>query len=149
MRFEFPLRFIFQNPLVIGCLLKLRDTFRQTLKRPATKKPSPLKGLNASLICSVFVLSFCACTLNAPDPETPSPTFSLAETAPAELTPLPELAAWVDMNYTVNGICFEAAFDARNRVFVLRNAQEHIGFYDSADNSQLCSRRVGRHPVNF
>jgi hypothetical protein len=49
----------------------------------------------------------------------------------------------------MRGICFEAAFDAADRVFVLRSAEEHIRFYDLADNSHLCRHPVERVPFDF
>lgn len=49
----------------------------------------------------------------------------------------------------MRGICYDAAFDARDQVFVLRSAEEHIHFYDLADNSELCSFPVERYPFDF
>lgn len=49
----------------------------------------------------------------------------------------------------MSGICFEAALDAAGKVFVLRDAQAHIRFYDLADNSQLCRRPVARNAFDF
>ncbi len=49
----------------------------------------------------------------------------------------------------MSGICFNSAFDARDRVFVIRSVSEHIDFYDLADNSQLCRRPIERHPFDF
>ncbi len=54
-----------------------------------------------------------------------------------------------DMLPVMSGICFEAAYDAREQVFVLRSAEEHIRFYDLADNSGLCRRPVRRNPFDF
>jgi len=54
-----------------------------------------------------------------------------------------------DMLPVMSGICYEAAYDARDQVFVLRNAEEHIRFYDLADNSELCRRAVTRIPFDF
>lgn len=47
------------------------------------------------------------------------------------------------------GVCFEAALDASGQVFVLRSAEEHIQFYNEADNSSLCLRPVQRNPFDF
>ncbi|MDQ7024090.1 MAG: hypothetical protein Q9P01_00265 [Anaerolineae bacterium] len=49
----------------------------------------------------------------------------------------------------LSGICFEAAWDAAGQVFILRSAEEHIRFYDLADNAGLCRRPVLRHPFDF
>lgn len=49
----------------------------------------------------------------------------------------------------LSGICFEAAWDAAGQVFILRSAEEHIRFYDLADNAGLCRREVIRHPFDF
>ncbi|MEM9951501.1 MAG: hypothetical protein AAF846_07870 [Chloroflexota bacterium] len=47
------------------------------------------------------------------------------------------------------GICFEAAWDAAEQVFVIRTAEEHIRFYDNVDNSRLCRRSIQREPFDF
>jgi hypothetical protein len=49
----------------------------------------------------------------------------------------------------MSGICFEAAFDAADSVFVFRNAIEHIRFYGLADQSALCRHPVARNPFDF
>lgn len=54
-----------------------------------------------------------------------------------------------DAAEVVEGICFEAALDAAGQVFILRDAEEHIRFYNLADNSQLCRRPVERIPFDF
>lgn len=64
-------------------------------------------------------------------------------------TEMPFPAGLTDELPVMSGICFDAAFDARDQVFVLRSAQDHINFYDLADNSQLCSRPVRRFPFDF
>jgi len=56
---------------------------------------------------------------------------------------------WTDENPTMSGICFEAALGAAGKVFVLRDAEEHIRFYDLVDNSLLCRRPVTRYPFDF
>ncbi len=54
-----------------------------------------------------------------------------------------------DQAVVMTGICFEAAADAAGQVFVLRNAEDHIRFYELADNSQLCRNPVERKPFDF
>lgn len=49
----------------------------------------------------------------------------------------------------MHGICFEAALDAAGQMFVLRTAEEHIRFYDLADESRLCRRPVARNAFDF
>ena len=56
---------------------------------------------------------------------------------------------WQDENEHVRGICFEAAWDAAGRIFIIQSAEDHIRFYDLADNSHLCRRPVGRVPRDF
>jgi hypothetical protein len=80
-------------------------------------------------------------------PAAPSalPTATIAATA--ALSALP--AGLADASAVMGGICFEAALDAAGRVFVLRSAEDHIRFYDLADGSRLCRRRVERRPFDF
>jgi hypothetical protein len=56
---------------------------------------------------------------------------------------------WTNENATLSGVCFEAALDTAGEVFVLHNPEEHIRFYELADNSQLCRRPVIRYPFDF
>lgn len=56
---------------------------------------------------------------------------------------------WTDESAVASGICFEAAFDAAGQVFILRDAEAHIRFYDLADNSHLCRHPVSRIPFDF
>jgi hypothetical protein len=60
-------------------------------------------------------------------------------------------AAYIDANDVVRGICFEAAFDSakHGQIFILRDAETHIRFYELADNSQLCRHPVERVPFDF
>jgi hypothetical protein len=76
------------------------------------------------------------------------PTDSLpASTAIPTTTPVAAVA--LEQSDVMRGICFEAAFDAADQVFVLRSAEEHIRFYDLADNSRLCSQPVERVSFDF
>lgn len=74
-------------------------------------------------------------------------TEAIIPAQPATLTPFP--FGLEDALPVMSGICYDAAFDARDQVFVIRNAEDHINFYDLADNSQLCSRPVVRYPFDF
>jgi hypothetical protein len=101
-------------------------------------------GAKRSIVCGLIVaiLSLTGCislvrippTLDAPF--TPEPT-------PVSAYP------WVDAGAVMEGICFEAALDAVGETFVLRNADDHMRFYDLADNSQLCRRPVTRYAFDF
>jgi hypothetical protein len=128
--------------------------------------------LNSLKLLLITVCGLCSCTLNSELPvtvivlePTTAPT-SAATVPPAPTTP-PEILTtpvtpdapgptptenpypWTDEIPTMFGICFEAAMDAADQVFVLRDAEEHIRFYDLADNSQLCRRPVRRNPFDF
>jgi hypothetical protein len=62
-------------------------------------------------------------------------------------TPLP--GGLQEMLPIMSGICFESAWDAAGRVFILRTPEDHIQLYNLADNSGLCQRPVKRHPFDF
>jgi hypothetical protein len=79
-----------------------------------------------------------------PPPDMTAPP--VAVTAPPSPT---GIYPWRDANAVMSGICFEAAFDAAGQVYVLRNAEDHIRFYDLADHSQLCRHPVTRTPFDF
>ena len=64
-------------------------------------------------------------------------------------TATPVAAVMLEQTDVMRSICFEAAFDAADRVFVLRSAEEYIRFYDLADNSRLCRHPVERVPFDF
>lgn len=56
---------------------------------------------------------------------------------------------WSDANAVVQGICFEAANDAAEQVFILRNEADLTAFYDLADHSELCRHPAARQPFDF
>lgn len=74
-------------------------------------------------------------------PETPTPIVT------PSATPFP--AGLIDALPLMSGICFESAFDAAGRLFVLRSSAEQDRFYDLADNSGLCRQPVERFPYEF
>lgn len=92
-----------------------------------------LKGL----LLWMLLLAGCDNFLPTDLVSTPIPT-----TTPVAAVPLEETDVMRD-------ICFEAAFDAANRVFVLRSTEEQIRLYDLADNSRLCRHPVERVPFDF
>jgi hypothetical protein len=75
--------------------------------------------------------------------QTPAPTLPTATSAlalPAEV---------YDALPVMQGICFESAWDAAGQLFILRNAEEHIHFYELVDNARLCRQPVQRLPFDF
>jgi len=102
--------------------------------------------MNRLGVCLLFVtlISISSCNILPALPTvTPAPVASPSAVATVSRYP------WSDETATLLGICFEAAYDARERVFVLHNASEHIEFYDLADHSRLCRQPVTRHPFEF
>ncbi len=113
----------------------------------------PLKRLPFCLIILVtgcVGLPFFAEQPTVPITPGPLPLTPLA-TPTADPTPTltPNPYPWTDELFTLYGICFEAAQDAAGQTFVLRSAENHIRFYDLADNSELCPRPVERAPFDF
>ncbi len=69
---------------------------------------------------------------------------------PQTPTPPPDLRASLeDAAQVMAGVCFEAAYDARGRAFVLTSPIDHINFYDQVDASRLCRWPVERRPFDF
>lgn len=100
----------------------------------------------------LMVCVSCSDFIQAESPTRPS-------VAIASVTPVPtiELSSseilFPDKLYdalpVMQGICFESAWDAAGTIFIMRSAEEHIRFYDAADNSKLCRRAVERYPFDF
>lgn len=103
------------------------------LLQPEQRPPSEVEGLPPPVVTQEVVPGV---------PQIPT-------AASPVITPTENPYPWTDEIPTMFGICFQAALDAADQVFVLRSAEEHIRFYDLADNSQLCSRPVERTPFNF
>lgn len=102
-----------------------------------------MKRFGVSLLF-ITLISISACNvIPTLTDTTPSPIAS-----PQAIATTPRYP-WSDEIATLSGICFEAAYDARDRVFVLHHAMEHIQFYDLADHSRLCRQPVTRHPFEF
>ncbi len=98
-----------------------------------------------TLLSGIVILFSAACMVNLP-PTPPPPTIATIR------LPTPTAGnsyPWQDAADMLRGICFEAANDAAGQTFVIRNAEEHIRFYNLADNSQLCRRPVERVPFDF
>lgn len=99
---------------------------------------------------SVRVETFQTETPTESEPVNPDPSPTPAQpTATPTLTPTPLPFDLEDAVKVMNGICFESANDAAGRVFVMRNAEEHIRLYDLAENSDLCRRPIIRNPFDF
>jgi hypothetical protein len=98
------------------------------------------------LLASLLLLA--GCNLEMPTPA-PLPNVVIpAQTA----RPTPSNGLYGDLtdeSTVMAGICFEGAFDARGKVFLLKTALDHINFYDQADNARLCRRNVARMPFDF
>lgn len=108
------------------------------------------------LLCVVFALVWLTSACLLVESEVTTPVNLRIESLPLpEDTPIgneTERQVWpgiYDYSDVMAGICFEAAEDARGRTFIFRNAEEHILFYDLADNSRLCRRAVQRYPFDF
>jgi len=70
-----------------------------------------------------------------------------AYTVPDSRTPAPP--ALDDVTGVHAGICFEAAFELRERVFVIGSASQHIAFYEWIDAADWCRWPVERRPFEF
>ena len=113
------------------------------------------------LICILLVVMLSGCALSfeaapTPAPVSPAPIIPL-ETETVEATAIPE-GLYQPMSLpeglrdelpVMQGICYEAARDAAERIFILRNAIDHIRFYAEADQAQLCRHPVTRYPFDF
>jgi hypothetical protein len=99
-----------------------------------------------------LLLSGCYLTPIGGEPTRPSITLPSQTPPPVEanaavLANLP--AGLYDALPVMQGICFEAAWDAAGQIFILRSSEEHIRFYDLVDNSRLCRHPVERLPFDF
>lgn len=108
----------------------------------------PRTGRGVALIAArccflALALAVAGCAPNAPVIPGPPPG-TLAPPTPA---PLPY--GVTDERTAVSGICFESAFDAAGRVFVLRSAEELAWLFDSSDASGLCRRPALRGTFGF
>lgn len=104
----------------------------------------------------VIIGMLTACSLNIATPTpTPPPTATRLPTAtptptPAQTpTPIPIPYPWTDASAVMRGICFESAYDAAGRTFVIRSADALARFFNAADNSRLCRLPVTRGEFDF
>lgn len=96
----------------------------------------------------VFVLLATACTLGTTPSPTPVPERTPDVPVEATATPVPELP-WNDVASVMEGVCFEAAFDVRDQVFVFRNTAELTAFFDMLDGLGVCRRAIERGTFDF
>lgn len=93
-------------------------------------------------ICAASVviwLCISGCALNF----TSRPPSDQGETAAAQVGQL------TDANDIMQGICFDAAFDAAGNSFVLHDESQLSKLFDLADNSRLCDQPVERKAFDF
>lgn len=102
----------------------------------------------------VLVLLLTACARDFPPTPTPLPATNTPEielqvvpglTLAPTTTPYP----WTDEQAVMAGLCFESVYDAAGQNFVIRNAEALSGFFDLADNSNLCRQPVTRAEFDF
>lgn len=105
-----------------------------------------LAGCNLDFDAPVVVPSMAPPSLPTDDPAW-VPAATETAIAAALAVPLPD--GLVDVRGLHGRICFEAAYEVRDQVFVLRNAMAHIRFYDEIDALNVCRRPVERFPFDF
>lgn len=110
-----------------GCELSMQQT------------PSPATPIPDVPIATVALITNTPRASATPAP-TPTPI-----TPTATVSPYP----WTDANAVMGGICFESAYDAAGRTFVIESAEELSAFFDLADNSGLCRQPVARNTFDF
>ncbi len=94
------------------------------------------------------MLVVAACAPQSPTSLPPPPDVATPVLALPVVTPTPAYP-WTDEQAVMGGVCFEAALDASEQLFILRTAEDHIRFYDLVDESRLCRRPVARVPFDF
>jgi hypothetical protein len=99
----------------------------------------------ALLFGALFLIA--ACTLLVPEPTEVPPPLPDLSTPAATSTALP--FALIDANPVMSGICFESAYDAAGRTFVLRSAEELNNLFNESDNSGYCRRPSPRGSFDF
>jgi len=121
------------------------------LWRPLRVKERGHAGYALVLCFVLFLLAACSRDF-PPTPTQPPPTAAPDQPEPAPgITPSPTTSPypWTDENHVMSGLCFESVYDAAGKTFVIRSPEALEGFYDLADNSQLCRQPVTRYPFDF
>jgi len=121
----------------------------------ATFRPLLLGLLLAGLLLTGCNLNFDAPAVVPSPAPTPLPTDdpgwapAATETAIAAALAVPLPDGLADARRVHGRICFEAAYEVRDQVFVLRDALAHIRFYNDIDALNVCRRPVQRFPFDF
>lgn len=82
-------------------------------------------------------------------PATPTPEIVLQVVPGLVVEPTMSPYPWTDESAVMAGLCFELVFDAAGQTFVIRDAAALSGFFDLADNSNLCRQPVTRAEFDF
>lgn len=91
-----------------------------------------------------------ACNLTLPIAELPPPTLPQALIATLAPSPTPDpLDGLEDARAVMAGVCFEAAYQRRDKPFVLRSTAELDRLYNEIDASQHCRRPIRRGAFDF
>ena len=106
------------------------------------------------LFSFILLLGCAGCIQLQGDPSPLPPLVTIVQpggTPATNASPAPDLlpGGLLQANAVMRGICFESANDAAGQVFVLRSAEEHIRFYNLADESTLCRLPVARNAFDF
>lgn len=101
------------------------------------------------IMVALILIFGVGCSLNEVNQVVPNPLPETTSEQAASTAESTKIVTWTDELPLMSGICFESAFDARGRVFVLRNTEELNALFDLADNSQLCRRPVERQSFDF
>lgn len=99
--------------------------------------------------CLLWLLSACL-LLND---EAPSVAVFFPEPSPTLLAVRSPEAGWPaglsEANSVMASVCFDAAYDTQEQVFVLRSAEELAAFYGLAEQSEICRLPIDREPFDF
>ncbi len=82
-------------------------------------------------------------------PATPTPEIELQVVPGLVVEPTTSPYPWTDESAVMAGLCFESVYDAAGQTFVIRDAAALSGFFDLADNSNLCLQPVTRAEYDF
>lgn len=97
-----------------------------------------------------WMLVLIGCNLMLPVGELPPPTLPQVLIATLAPSPTPDpLDGLEDARAVMAGVCFEAAYQRRDRLFVLRSDAELVRLYNEIDESQHCRRPIQRGAFDF
>lgn len=95
--------------------------------------------------CVLIVIVLAGCNLL----RQPLPSDDSTPRSPAATALVTPSRPWTDARDVMSGICFEAALDAADQVFIIRDDDQLNNFFDLADNSGLCRRAIERGSFDF